>query len=542
MTEDLSAVRLELEWRRCFPDWDSTTVDEKVEAFDYFCRTYWWIKRPPTGKVRMNLYEAQRETVRLWLKHRKTVTLKARQIGFSTLIATFAFWLAYGWESREILLISQNQEKSRKLLGHAKYGFGRLPEWMVLRGPLRIANTHERQEFIGGSIIASLPSASEPGRGSTAFVAVVDEIGFLPNSTEAYAAVEGVADVGGSLIMLGTANGEGNLLHQLWLGATGVTQQFGQYKPNFWPWNSNGRSQAWYDAQATELPSWQLHSEYPRDPEEAFLKSGRPLFDVDALRDQEILEPRLGELLEGEFIELGSGPLRVWSEPKKDVVYAIGADVAENLEHGDFSSAHVIDVKAGRLVACYHEHIDADLFGEFLVELARFYNKALLGIERNSIGQATILAAKRLKYPHLYRQHDIAQRKEPKTELVGWLTTVKSKGVAIVELARALRGHLDDNGVRIEHLRVPDGPTIQELKTFVSDGKGKMHGSPHDDRVMSLAIAQQMTKYAYLPQYRTMDKPPPGTMGHMMAFIYADDAKKTPVILGHTAVRPKNVA
>jgi len=29
-----------------------------------------------------------------------------------------------------------------------------------------------------------------------------------------------------------------------------------------------------------------------------------------------------------------------------------------------------------------------------------------------------------------------------------------------------------------------------------------MHGSPHDDRVMSLGIANQMLKYVWLPEYR----------------------------------------
>ena len=47
---------------------------------------------------------------------------------------------------------------------------------------------------------------------------VVDELGLLPNSEEAWAAIEPIADVGGRVIMLGTAHGEGNLFHKLWVG------------------------------------------------------------------------------------------------------------------------------------------------------------------------------------------------------------------------------------------------------------------------------------------------------------------------------------
>ena len=40
-----------------------------------------------------------------------------------------------------------------------------------------------------------------------------------------------------------------------------------------------------------------------------------------------------------------------------------------------------------------------------------------------------------------------------------------------------------------------------------------MHGSPHDDRVMALAIATQMLKYVWLREYQPITTPPPGTFG-----------------------------
>jgi len=46
-------------------------------------------------------------------------------------------------------------------------------------------------------------------------------------------------------------------------------------------------------------------------------------------------------------------------------------------------------------------------------------------------------------------------------------------------------------GSGILHQEMPKGDT-----------NGKMHGSPHDDRVMSLAITWQMLKYVWLPEYR----------------------------------------
>ena len=69
------------------------------------------------------------------------------------------------------------------------------------------------------------------------FLVVVDEIGYLPNSEEAYAAIEPIADVGGRIIMLGTANGEGNLLHTLWVGAQ---TKGNRYASLFFPWSAAG--------------------------------------------------------------------------------------------------------------------------------------------------------------------------------------------------------------------------------------------------------------------------------------------------------------
>jgi len=58
-----------------------------------------------------------------------------------------------------------------------------------------------------------------------------------------------------------------------------------------------------------------------------------------------------------------------------------------------------------------------------------------------------------------------------------------------------------------------DFKTIAELRTFVRESNGKMHGSPHDDRVMSLAITNQMLKYVWLPEYRQLTAEKFNTLG-----------------------------
>tara|TARA_R110001592_G_scaffold47836_1_gene151179 strand:- start:785 stop:1099 length:315 start_codon:yes stop_codon:yes gene_type:complete len=62
----------------------------------------------------------------------------------------------------------------------------------------------------------------------------------------------------------------------------------------------------------------------------------------------------------------------------------------------------------------------------------------------------------------------------------------------IDDLSMALRNH---------ELTIYDRHTIAELRTFVRNDRGSMSGSPYDDRVIALALANQMRKFAYAPEY-----------------------------------------
>lgn len=438
--------------------------------------------------------EAQIETVRLWIDHRYTIVLKARQIGFSTLAAAYAFWLAFFWPDRFIVMLSRTEREAVKLLAKAKYGYKALPKWMKERGPAETSNNQLKLTFSNESAIESLPSGNDPARGESVYLVVVDEMAFLPNSEEAWASIEPIADVGGRVITLSTANGSGNFFHKQWLGAE---QGINLFKPIFWPWSAGDRDEEWYESKKRTMPDWQLHQEYPSNPDEAFIRSGNPVFDVDALRAMLTAEPDRGYVTvlsrkNSEFRPSAKGEFAVWEFRNPNSVYCLGADVAEGLEFGDFSSVHVINASSGLVAAHWHGHIDPDLFGELCAEIGWMYGNCLVGIEVNNHGLTTLKAAQRYGYKNLYRTRRLGQRTPDATEALGWRTTAQSKPLAIDELARSLR-----DGAMI----LKDEHTISELRTFVRDANGKTHGSPFDDRVMSLAIANQMLKYVWLPEY-----------------------------------------
>ena len=267
----LSELRQEAEWRKC----------ERDES--YFLRMYWHIAHPAHGRILFNLRNAQATALEHWEHHRYSLTLKARQIGWTTLVAAHQFWLAYFHPDQNIIDLSRTERESVLLLKKSKYGFSHLPKWMLERGPKSIVEHQQKMGFDNSSQITSMPSASDPARGESATLIVVDEWAFLPNAEEAWASIEPVADVGGRIIGLSTANGSGNFFHELWVGSETGNNKFG---PMFFPWSATvDRDEAWYQEKKDSMLPWQLAQEYPTTAEEAFVKSGNPVFDLDLLEE-----------------------------------------------------------------------------------------------------------------------------------------------------------------------------------------------------------------------------------------------------------------
>jgi hypothetical protein len=470
----------ELQWRKCRND--------PIYFFEHF----WMVQHPEHGAIPFELFDAQKRGLEVFRRERLIVTLKARQIGWTTLVSAYAFWLAFFHPDRLIIFLSKGEREAQAILKMVKYGYKRLPDWMKERGPSQGAWNMTVCEFEGnGSSIESLPSKEDPARGRTAYLVVVDEWASLADPEDAWASIEPVADVGGRIIGLSTAKGYGDFFCTTYTEAALGNSDF---YPIFEPWSArDDRNQDWYDTKARTMPSWLLHQEYPTTAEEAFIKSGNPYFDTDKLLVmlQNAQPGEIGYLASFDRIDFQpneEGHLTVWDAPIEDDVYVVGADVAEGLAHGDYSSAHVIHWRTHQVVAHWHGHVAPEEFAEVLNDLGTYYNKALLGVEVNNHGLTTCKYLKDWhKYPHIFYSRIIDERSQRFTNKIGWVTSKKSRPLMLDELATSIREATID---------IPDQYTIAELRTFVRDEFGRLRGSPYDDRTMSLAIAVQMIQYA----------------------------------------------
>lgn len=362
------------------------------------------------------------------------------------------------------------------------------------------------------------------GRSKTTQYFHGSEVAHWPNADAHKAGViQTVPDAPGTEIALeSTAFGVGGMFHDFWKDAE---QGKNEYIPIFVPWywqreyrkpvppgfkrtqeendlvrrfKLDDMQLAWRRNKISDLkpseggnPEDLFKQEYPCEPEEAFLFSGRAAFSARLLNDadQECFNPIMRaevNLASGKLDPADQGRLRVWEKPKAGKRYVIGADVAEGLEHGDFSCADILEIPSGKQVAQWHGHIDPDMYGEVLYRMGILYNHALIGVERNNHGLTTLKSLRDRNYSKLYVQVDLEHRVDEKeTRKVGWLTTHKSKYKIIDQLAAELRD--GNHGIFCKE-------TIQEMRTYIIDEEGRYGAKPgcFDDRVMSRAIAGEI--------------------------------------------------
>jgi hypothetical protein len=117
--------------------------------------------------------------------------------------------------------------------------------------------------------------------------------------------------------------------------------------------------------------------EYLEDDFHCWTLGGEPVMPADMLNT---LLQRSREPLQAD------GPLRVWIPPSKAETYVIMGDPAEGLSTSHLSAAVVRRVSDWAHCATLRGQIAPGKFGDYLVDLARQYNEALLGWERNNHG------------------------------------------------------------------------------------------------------------------------------------------------------------
>lgn len=487
----------------------------------YFLTTYWHVDTVGRGYAQMVPYEYQVEDLGAMLDaHRsegavREIRLKARQLGWTTLATGFAFWSAFFHNSHPWLMVSTSEDEAKDTLStKLKQPYSYLPKWFRERGPVLESETQEAMTFDNGSRIVVVPSTSRSGRGKAMFGVLIDEAAFMEDPDGVFAALDPLCY--GPLFMFSTANGMGNFFHETWVDSQRADSE---WRSGFRPWDARpDRDEQWYERKKRVYRTKEhlFYQEYPSNPEEAFLKSGRTALNIDQLRALDTwMDPEarydlsamlpliqrnkdIGQVLEGSVIPDGEErelEFHVWQHPYVDrdsdgravrePNFVVAVDVAEGLEYGDYSAIAVIDANYREVVATVKAHVPIEDLGFYVEWIGYWYYTALIGVERNNMGLVPLTYLKQQRYPRQYRMEPLAQQRGTRTPRYGWHTNKSTKPKMVVDFNKA---------VADESLVLRDRRFLDESFTFLADGKGGYAARPpnHDDLVDAHLIGNQL--------------------------------------------------
>ncbi|MCR8633477.1 terminase large subunit domain-containing protein [Paenibacillus radicis (ex Xue et al. 2023)] len=539
-----------------------------LDNFEAFCFEYLRIKTKTGDIVPLTLNNAQKKlawTVFDQIKKGKPVRiiiLKARQMGFSTTTEAIIYYLSSLQEAKNAFIVAQDSSASENLYDMFRLYYDYIPENIK---PMRKRNNSRRLTFENPAL-KDVERKKEPGlkskitvqsaenrvlaRSETIHYLHISELAFWPENRKKkhlaslFAALSKEPRTVG--IIESTANGI-EIYKEMWDNAVAGKND---YIPLFFPWfempDYRMKVPADFDLTKEEIElkekfnlndeqlEWRRYTirndfegdeklfrqEYPSTPEEAFLVTGRTVFNqdkLDAMSKHTIKGKRYSIVippsLEGvgydwttvRFIEDERGELEIFNEFDPDKEYCIGADVAEGLEGGDGSAAYIIDADTGEDAAALYGQMDLDIYAKQLDYIGRMFGDALLGVESNNVGHSVINTLLNVTfYPNLYH-HDSYNAEAGKNEAKpGWPTTVVTRPILVDSLIEGIR-----EGV----WRINDVNLIGEMKTFVRNKAGKPQamgkgtlGGCKDDRVLGYGIAHQMrlrrppsTKHIMIP-------------------------------------------
>lgn len=527
------------------------------EHFPTFAERFLKIKTKSGEVIPFRLNYAQRI---LWKAIKKQIDagqpvriiiLKARQMGMSTFVQGYLLWKAITCEGHNGLVVAHQEDAASELFAKIELMYRLLPD--ELRAELESVKDTKRQGKklgFGGDLntLLYVDTANNPalGRGQTfqhvhlsemAFYQKPDEIMFglnmsVPNSPDT------------TIIIESTANGMGNYFQKMWASAV---EGENSYAPVFLAWCDDDtyrieppedfeltkdekkikREHKLDDAQmywrrtaimdGCDGDELKFQQENPISPEEAFLISGLPYFNRDAMkhyRDQ-CISPLEDEVVEGKegFIEvvngkptfqkIPGGAWRIWEAPKKGRSYVIGADPAGGSAR-DFSGAHVLDLLSMKVVATFRGKIDPFEFARQLKWMGLAYNKALLAVEKNGEGRAVVLKlVNDMQYPRMFYHTTEENWNGGVQQSWGWSTNMKTRPAMIAQLGEVLRERV---------LKLYDSRTMDDIETFVRVDGTKIAQAAEgawDDMVMSLAIATSSEVRAQGNVYKQFDEDTP---------------------------------
>ena len=429
---------------------------------------------------------------------RRDIIVKSRKQGFSTLIQALFLHACLFRPNTRAVIVSHEEGATKRLFGRLKT--------MLKEAAWNIPVSRNAQGEVvfpatNSSFWIGTAGSKTFGRGDDITHAHLSEVAHYEDPS-VETAVQGALVEGAWFVMETTANGAGTPFYEQWMRATrgesgwmphfyGWWQDAANVRPNVGLVRLTDEEQALKRTFSLSLEQiawrrWMIgdmahpelfQQEFPATSTEAFLTSGKMLFDWQALEQMD--RTKLPVKWQGHIVDRGrevrleddpKGPLMVWRTPDDHAVYLITADAADGIPGAAYSVADVYDARTWEQVAQWRGHVDPKGFAEVLERLGAFYHWAILYPERKYPGNATILKLSEDQYPNIMADPD-----DP--DHLGFDTTEKSKAIYISD---------GRDAVKNLSIKINSPITISEMRTFcLIDGKAKPQAGCWQDTVIT---------------------------------------------------------
>lgn len=460
----------------------------------------------------------QRKPVRI-------IILKARQMGLSTITEGIFFKETVTKPNVNTAIVAHKEDSTANLFNMSKLMYDELPEPM--KPEKKKSNARElvfdREDGNGlkSKIKCFTAGGNGIGRSDTINNLHLSELAFWQGDkkstlTGLLQAVPNTPDT--MIIVESTANGY-EYFKELWDNAVAGKNDF---VPLFIGWNELQEYKMTYTGfeltkeekelqklycLSLEQLTWrrwcianncggdeeQFKQEYPINPEEAFISTGKCYFEkvniikrINELQDiKPINQGYFDYSYDGikiskiKWVEDKEGAIKIYEKTKKNYPYVLSGDTAG--EGSDFFTGHILDNTNGKQVATLKQEFDEITYTRQMYCLGKYYNTALIGIEANYTTYP-IQELERLKYPKQYirEKEDTYTGKTEKR--FGFKTTLITRPLILAELQTIVKEMID---------LIVDIDTLREMLTFIKNERGRAEAQQgyHDDLVMALAIA-----------------------------------------------------
>ena len=455
--------------------------------------------------------------------------LKGRQQGFTTLVTAYQLAKSITNKNFEGFTLADESSNSEAIFENkAKYPHSQLPD--VLKPTEKFNN---RRQFLFSELNSSWAvdtATKNVGRSRTVNFFHGSECAFWRDGISSIQAALGEAFTKNCIkIYESTANGY-NDYQKMWSSGAHINCFFewwltDEYRINFpseedkkkfiscidnkndWIWkrlrwlrdykNLDYNQLYWYyNKYIGYIDKDLIKQEYPCTPEEAFLLSGKTVFDTEAIiaRLAKLKKPLMVGYFKFDYDGLRitnikwvndkNGYINIYQVPGSPAItkYCIGGDTAG--DGSDYFTGHVLDAKTGVKVAALRQQFDPDQYVKQMYCLGKYFKNALIGIEAN-FDSYPIKELQRLGYNNQYVREAVDTFTGKTEKRFGVKTTSLTRPTIISRLIEIVRDDVDS---------INDKETLEELLTITRNEKGRIEAPEggHDDEMMGLAIAHEI--------------------------------------------------